>query len=178
MNTLMELKKLLKSDDRILLVDVKPSNYSDVTKEIFSLISKTGGYWIYVTVNKPFSAIRDSFIRRKIDISGIFFIDMASSSGAKKDTNCLYLGDPHDLTSVSIAIDQAIGSMKGEKFIVFDSVNTLLNYNNESVVIRFMHAMTARMRAEQARAVILTVGNMNEKMSSQLTQFCDKSISL
>ena len=101
---------------------------------------------------------------------------MASSSGAKKDTNCLYLGDPHDLTSVSIAIDQAIGSMKGEKFIVFDSVNTLLNYNNESVVIRFMHSMTAKMRSENARAVILSVDGMNEKISSQLSQFCDKSI--
>lgn len=169
---------MLKSHDRILLVDVKPSKYSDVTKDIFSIMSKSGGYWIYVTINKPFSAIRDSFIKRKIDISGIFFIDMASSSGVKKDTNCLYLGDPHDLTSVSIAIDQAIGSMKGEKFIVFDSVNTLLNYNNESVVIRFMHSMTAKMRAEEARAVILSVGKVDEGMYSQLTQFCDKSVTL
>lgn len=174
----MELKRLLKSHERILLVDVKPSKYSDVTRDIFSIMSKSGGYWIYVTINKPFSAIRDSFIRKKIDISGIFFIDMASSSGAKKDANCLYLGDPHDLTSVSIAIDQAIGSMKGEKFIVFDSVNTLLNYNNESVVIRFMHSMTAKMRAEGARAVILSVGSVNEKVSAQLTQFCDKCVSV
>lgn len=172
----MELTKLLKSHEKILLVNVKPSNYSKTTKDIFQMIAKNGGCWIYVTVNKPFSAIKDSFIRKKIDVSGIFFIDMTSSSGAKKDANCLYLGDPHDLTSVSIAIDQAIGSMKGEKFIVFDSVNTLLNYNNESVIIRFMHSMTAKMRAENARAVILSVGSMNENISSQLTQFCDKCI--
>ncbi|HLC77117.1 MAG TPA: hypothetical protein VJH04_02840 [archaeon] len=174
----MELAKLLKSDERILLVDVKPSKYSNVTKDIFSIMSKSGGYWIYVTINKPFSALRDSFIRKKIDMEGIFFIDMASSSGAKKDANCLYLGDPHDLTSVSIAIDQAIGSMKGEKFIVFDSVNTLLNYNNESMVIRFMHSTTAKIRAENVRAVILSVGSMDEKISSQLAQFCDKSVKL
>ena len=174
----MELTKLLKSNEKILLVDVQPSKYSNVTKDIFSIMSKSGGYWIYVTINKPFSAIRDSFIRRKIDMSSIFFIDMASSSGAKKEANCLYLGDPHDLTSVSIAIDQAIGSIKGDKFIVFDSVNTLLNYNNESMVIRFMHSMTAKMRAENARAVILSVGSINEKISSQLAQFCDKSVKL
>src|SRR3989338_5415735 len=172
----MELSKMLKSDEKILLVGVKPSRYSDVTKEIFRIMSKSGGYWIYVTVNKPFSAIKDSFIRKKIDVSGIFFIDMTSSSGAKKESNCLYLGDPHDLTSVSIAIDQAISSMKGEKFIVFDSVNTLLNYNNESMVIRFMHSMTGKMREARSRAVILSVGGVDERISSQLTQFCDKSI--
>lgn len=174
----MELPKLLKSREKILLVGVKPSKYADVTKKIFTAMSRSGGCWIYVTINRPFSAIQDSFIRKKIDISGIFFIDMSSGSGAKKDANCLYLGDPHDLTSVSIAIDQAIGSMKGEKFVVFDSVNTLLNYNNEAMVIRFMHSIAGKMRAEGARAVILSVGNLNEKITSQLAQFCDQCVSV
>lgn len=174
---IMKLEMLFHRES-ILLINVRPEKYHEITREIFRTMSKSGGYWIYVTVNKPISALKESFVRKKLDLSGIFFIDMSSGPGIKKDANCLYLGDPHDLTSVSIAIDQAIGSMKGRKFVVFDSVNTLLNYNNESVVIRFMHSITGKMRAESARAVILSVGNMKETVASQLTQFCDQSVSI
>lgn len=174
----MELKKLLKPNDRILLVNISPSKYSDITKEIFHIMSKSGGYWIYVSVNKPFVALKDSFIRNKIDIGGIFFIDMTSKpvGGIKKDANCLYLGDPHDLTSVSIAIDQAVTSIKAKnKFIVFDTVNTLLNYNNESMVIRFMHSLIGKMRLWGAKGILLSV-DMDDRITAQLSQFCDKRI--
>lgn len=176
----MQLKGMLKDFDenRVLLLAVNPEKYHLITRDIFGIMSKSGGYWIYVTVNKPFVVLKDSFIRDKLDIGGIFFIDMTSkpAGGIKKDANCLYLGDPHDLTSVSIAIDQAVASIKVKnKFILFDTVNTLLNYNNESMVIRFMHSLIGKMRLWGVKGILLSVG-MDDRITAQLSQFCDKCI--
>lgn len=177
----MSLREILTDlhESNIVLANVTTEKYQKTTTEILRVVSRQGGYWIYVTVNKPFAALKDRMLKDKIDISGVFFIDMAAGpSGINRDSNCLYLGNPRDLTSVSIAIDQAIYSMKHKKIVVFDSVNTLLNYNNETIVIRFLHALVGKMRMRNAKLILLWVGSPKENIISQLAQFCDKSVAV
>jgi len=174
----MDSKMVLKPEEKILLVMTNSANYAETATNLTKLFSKSGS-GIYVSVNKPFETLKQSFIRNKIKVNSIFFIDMVTKTNdARKDSNCLYLGNPGDLTSVSIAIDQVLSSIEGEKFVIFDTINTLLNYNNESMVIRFMHALVSKIRNENARGILLSVGNLKEGMESQLTQFCDKNITV
>ena len=172
----MVLKMVLKPEEKVLLVMSSSQKYSETAISITKMLSKSS-CGVYVSVNKPFETLKESFSRNKININSIFFIDMVTKTkDARKDSNCLYLGNPGDLTSVSIAIDQVLSSMKGEKFVIFDTINTLLNYNNESMVIRFMHSLIGKIRSENARGVLISVGSLKENIASQLTQFCDKNI--
>lgn len=169
----MDLQKQL-SQDSVVLISINPQKYGKTANNVARIVSRSGP-GVYVTVNKPFAALKDGFAKNGINPRAMFFIDMvARPFETKTETNCLYIG-PDDLTGVSIAIDHAISAIQGKKFVVFDTVNTLLNYNNEFVVIRFIHSLTGKMRRWNAKGILLSVG-MDAKITAQLSQFCDKCI--
>ena len=64
-----------------------------------------------------------------------------------------------------------------KKFILVDTISTLLIYNSGQTVIKFSHFLTGRIRDWKAEGALITVKKeMDEKLTSQLTQFCDKKV--
>ncbi len=118
---------------------------------------------VYVTLNKPYSAIKTNFDSEKINSKLFIFIDGITASSThvtepKKDSNCLYIPNPENLTDLSIAISEAMNSLPSkEKFIFFDSITTLLIYNKPESVVKFTHFLAGRMREWNVNGLILSL---------------------
>lgn len=166
--------------DYILLVTVDAKNYQKTAMDVVKfLVSEQGTPGVYVTLNKPFEIVQRALANNGIDSRLIIFIDATSrAEGSKKIENCLYIGSPEKLSDLSVAIDQAVKALTtGEKFLIFDSLNTLAIFNKSGTVARFVHFLTGKMREWKVKGIIITLEKETEEtLLDELTQFSDARI--
>ena len=184
---MQEVKEVFKKEvktlkDYLLLVIVDAKNYQgaiiDVLKSILAEQNISG---VYVTLNKPYEIVQRTLANSNIDPRVIIFIDATSrSQESKKVDNCLYIGSPEKLSDMSVAMDQAVKALPTEqKFLIFDSLNTLTIFNKPTTVARFIHFLTGKIREWKIKGVIVTLKKETEQaLLDELTQFSDAQIDL
>lgn len=178
---MLELKETFKKEvkslnDYILLITVDAKNYQKAAVDVVKfLVSEQGIPGVYVTLNKPYEIVKRILENNGVDARLIIFIDAASRTEAKRVGNCLYIGSPEKLSDMSVAMDQAVKALPTEnKFLVFDSLNTLSIFNKPVTVARFVHFLTAKIREWRIKGVIITLEKETEPaLLDELTQFSD-----
>ena len=107
---------------------------------------------------------------------------MTTTVGGKveKTDDCLFIGSPKNLSDISIAMDQAIMAIpKKDKFLFFDSLSTLLLYNDVSVVAKFVHFLSGKMRIWEVKGIIISLRRAKDKeLIQELKEFCDVVLNL
>lgn len=136
---------------------------------------------VYVALNKPFATMKKEFESVGINMDMVIFIDaVTKTSGGKteKTKNCLFIGNPENLSDISMAMDQAVMALPGnERFLFFDSLSTLLVYNQVETVARFVHFLAGKMRNWKVKGIIISLRKTDSALVEQLSQFCDVFIS-
>ena len=166
----------------LMLVDLK--SYQKNAIEALKYLAKEEGLpGVYVSVNRPYNSMKGLLEGNGIDMEQMIFIDAITKvSGGKAEKNeyCIYLDGPENLTDFSISITEALSALNVEdRFLFFDSINTLLIYNDADSVARFFHFVTSRIREWNVRGLIVALDKKTEKnVISQISQFCDKIIDL
>lgn len=182
---MLEVKEIFNNEikslkDYILLVTVDAKSYQKTAIDVVRfLVSRQGIPGVYVTLNKPYEIVQRALDSNGIDSRLVIFIDAASrAEGSKKIENCLYIGSPEKLSDLSVAMDQAVKALTtSEKFLIFDSLNTLAIFNKPSTVARFIHFLTGKMREWKVKGVIITLEKeTDEALLDELTQFSDARI--
>lgn len=180
---MLEVKETFKKEieslkDYILLITVDAKNYQKITIDVTKfLINEQCVPGVYVTLNKPYEVMQRNLANNGIDTRLIIFIDAATRTEAKKVGNCLYIGSPEKLSDMSVAIDQAIKSLQGGRFLIFDSLNTLSIFNKPATVGRFVYFLAAKIREWKVKGVIITLEKETEPaLLDELTQFSDARI--
>ena len=182
---MLELKETFKKEvkslkDYIILLTVDAKNYqSTVIDVIKSLLAEQNISGVYVTLNKPYEIIQRTLLNNNIDARVMIFIDATSrSQESKKVDNCLYIGSPEKLSDMSVAMDQAVKALPTEeKFLIFDSLNTLMIFNKPATVARFIHFLTGKIREWKIKGVIITLRKETEQaLLDELMQFSDAQI--
>ena len=172
--------KLLK--DYLFLVTVYAKNYGKAVVDIVSMFMNEQRIpGVYVTLNKPYEIIKRNLEGSGIDPQLMIFIDANSKfESAKKIGNCLYIGSPEKLSDISVAMEQAVNALPtSEKFLVFDSLNTLLIFNKESTVARFAHFLTVKIREWKVKGVIITLEKETpQALLDEMVQFSDSRIEM
>ena len=174
-------KEVKSLKDYLILVTVNAKNYQKTAVDIVrSLVNEDNIPGVYVTLNKPYEIMQRIFESNKIDTRLIIFIDAASRTEAKKVGNCLYIGSAEKLSDMSVAMDQAVKAIPtAEKFLIFDSLNTLAIFNKPATVARFVHFLTAKMREWKVKGIIITLERETEQaLLDELTQFSDARIDM
>ncbi|MFH1053256.1 MAG: hypothetical protein V1740_02450 [Candidatus Woesearchaeota archaeon] len=167
---------------KIILYIIKAEEYVKTNVQILSkLINQDKLYGIYVTVNRPYHNLVNILQKNNIKLDNLFIIDAITKStgGEGEDVkNCIFLDSPTNLTDITISLRQAIEILKDKKkFIFFDTLSTLLIYNNSKSVIKFAHFLTGRMREWETQGIILSIEKeMDEQLINQLIQFCDEKV--
>lgn len=182
---MLELQETLKKEvkslkDYILLITADAKTYQKtIADAIRFLVNVQGIPGVYVTLNKPCDIMQRLLANNGIDTRLIIFIDAASRTETRKVKNCLYIGSPEKLSDMSLAMDQAIKALPAEKFLVFDSLNTLAIFNKPATVARFIHFLTAKMREWKVKGIIITLEKETEPaLLDELTQFSDARIDI
>lgn len=176
---MLELKETFKKEtkslkDYIFLITVDAKSYQKTAIDIVKFLSEQNIAGVYVTLNKPYEIIQRALAGNGIDTRLIIFIDAASRTESKKVGNCLYIGSPEKLSDLSVAMDQAVKALPSDKFIIFDSLNTLAIFNKPATMARFVHFLTAKMREWKVKGIIITLEKETEPaLLDELTQFVD-----
>ncbi|MBI2668043.1 hypothetical protein HYX17_04735 [Candidatus Woesearchaeota archaeon] len=174
-------KKVKGLKDYIALATVTSKNYQKTNLEIVKHLTQQGIPGVYVTLNKPYQTMNELFGRKRIDAKLIIFIDAVTKTvggNIKKTRNCLYIGNPENLSDISLAMDQAVRALGNkEKFLFFDSLSTLLIYNKVNTVARFIHFISGKMRIWRVKGIIISLQkDKDEELIDELSQFCDVMI--
>ena len=165
----------------LVLTNAKKYNEANIALTKY-MVNTKGIPGVYVTLNKPYRTMKKN-LDGKVDLRMLIFIDaITKSTGGKinKDDECLYLDTMQNLTDLGVAIDQAIRAIPSEdKFLLFDSLSTLLIYSQAGSVSKFIHFLTGKIRALGVNGVLLSlVHGEEDEFLSQLSMFCDQTIYL
>ncbi|MBI2659985.1 hypothetical protein HYX07_02390 [Candidatus Woesearchaeota archaeon] len=173
-------KKEVKSlKDYILLITVDAKSYQKTAVDVVKFLSEQNIPGVYVTLNKPFEIMQRTLANNGVDTRLIIFIDVASRTEAKKVENCLYIGSPEKLSDLSVAMDQAVKALPSDRFIIFDSLNTLSIFNKPATMARFIHFLTGKMREWKTKGIIITLEKETEPaLLDELTQFADVRVDI
>ena len=179
MSVFDKLKILEKEEGYVALATVDSKNYQKTNIEMikyFVNIKNIPG--VYVTLNKPYDVIKSLLIKDKVNIDIIIFIDgVTKTAGGETERikDCLFLGNPENLSDISMAMDQAVRAIGGNKrFLFFDSIDTLLIYNDAKTVARFIHFLAGKMRVWKVEGIIVSLSQKsNQELIEELSQFCD-----
>lgn len=168
-------------DFYMVLMLVKPERYQDVSVELtryFVEDQKLSG--LYVTLNKPYADVADNFLSERINTDNIRFIDGISKLTGRNmpiGRNIEFVDSPQALAQITSAMQQFL-SMGGEsRFLVFDSMSTLLVYYDIEPVGKFAHFMIGMIRKWKLKGVMLMIESEEKRGAiDMLSLFCDKVI--
>ena len=169
--------------DYVALAIVSGERFHETNLEIVTELVHDNIPGVYVTLNRPYENVKKKFWAKKVDLSKIIFIDAVTktvSGRVEKTQDCLFIGSPQNLSDMSIAMDQAIMAIPTkDKFLFFDSLSTLLLYNDVGVVAKFVHFLSGKMRVWKVRGIIISLRQKKDKeLIEELREFCDMIINL
>ena len=166
------------------LLLVEPTDYSRTNVELVRLfIDAAEKRGIYVTLNKSFQYLSEVLKIEGIDVSNIQFVDGITRGTGREELkaeNCMYTESPNDLVALSMVLEEAYKKVEEQPaFLIFDSVSTLLIYNTDAAVERFIHSMIGKLREWKMKGIILMVKSEEQRgLIDVISQFCDKTVEL
>ena len=102
------------------------------------------------------------------------YLDSVTNTSEHDTESCRYLGRMRELTDICVALTKLVAVRKEVRFVMLDSVSTLLIYNDPKSVARFCHSVAEKLRSlGLPGAFILVDMEEGKDMAAQLAQFCD-----
>ncbi len=137
------------------------NNYSDLTQALFEFIySKPKTAWVYVTITNPYGDIVKKF-GNMLDKGNIKFIDGISRAAGiyEINPNCTFIESPAQLEKILLEIMSAFRDLENDvqKYLVIDSLSSLLTYNNVSLVTEFFTHLSNRTKLEDIHSISLSI---------------------
>ncbi len=160
-----------------VLATASRKKYALLGEELIKYFLKQGAQGIFITTNKPASTLIESLEKNSVDWSRLFLIDVVSVRSNEQqlsEENVIYVDSPEDLTELDAAINDCIKkALEKNRFLVLDSLTTLLVYNPERTVERFMHSLSGKTRANQFKAIFTLASETKKETLGIISQFCD-----
>jgi hypothetical protein len=169
----MDIEKELSNNQEILIV-MQSLNYSS---SVLNTIKKFSGKKVcFATLNKTYPAVEEWLNKNRCDTSNFFFIDAISR--ALKDVKgqtkkCAFLGTPSALTNLSITVSKSLPDFD---YFVFDSISTLMIYNNASSVEKFISSMVNKLREAKVKSLFFAL--QGDKSIGAISMFFDNVLEL
>lgn len=169
------ITKDIKENDIMVLI-IPNSSYGDSLKNLTSDMSKTFNKICYISLNKPHKSLLKGFEQKGAKTKKFFFID-AVGKGSNSE-GIAYITSPKALTELNIAITKALSSGLVDSAL-FDSLSTLLIYEDPSTVIKFTHSIISAFRNKSVKAVLTCLGgDAKSELIKDLSMFVDKVVEL
>ncbi|MGA8857635.1 MAG: hypothetical protein WB643_10775 [Candidatus Bathyarchaeia archaeon] len=162
----------------VVLALIDPIRYQEAVIGLLRYFMGKVPRGIYVSLNKPYAVLAKTFEKSGIPVDSLFFVDAITNVPAlQEETDHSCLGSTVDLSSLCIATSKAVNRFAEDKFLLLDSLSTLLIYNESKAVAKFAHLLTEKMRRWNTSGSLLTVEmNAEKDVVSQLAPFCDKVV--
>jgi hypothetical protein len=174
-----ELEKLDGKKTVLLISDAGTLQENTIDMVEF-LVKKRKASGLYVSLNKPYTTIKESLKDRKID-EKLFFIDTMGRTDdkLKRKEDVLIVQNPADLTTIALAIGAFSKEVKGKKFLIIDALSTLLIYNNLETIAKFIQSLSRLSDIEKDILMVFsTAGYKEDSLIPKIIPFFDKVIKI
>jgi archaellum biogenesis ATPase FlaH len=162
-----------------IILIVKDEKYQETIRSLIKELTLHKKRIVFVSINKTKNAIEKELKAKKIPTDKIYFIDCISKSISKgkikwSNEKTQYVDNPTSLTQMSLVLFKLIERIKID-FLVLDSINTLLIYNSEKEILKFIHHTTGKLKENNITGIFIYLkGEMDEKLLKEFSQFADK----
>ena len=172
-------------NNEFLLVLLEEREYLGKLKEIIRLVEAEKTKICYVCLSKPCANVVRDMRSKGIGTEDFLFIDTLTSHYAapQPSRNRIYLSSPTDLAAIGRAISKAIES-DNCNVILFDTISTLLIYQETSSIVRFTHALLSDKNHENVKKLFIIlkgdgvpVDDVN-RLTKDLEMFADRKLDL
>lgn len=163
----------------VLMLDTHAETYFDSVMESASFMTGRGKKGVYVTISRPYRYLSKEMQKRKIKTDDIIFIDCISSmAGEHGSANCVLVENPAALEEISMHVSSSLSRIESdEKFLIMDSLSTLLIYNSLNSVKEFSMFLINKLRLESIDGILVIIGKeAPEDLKQILIAMSDKVI--
>jgi len=171
----MELPKELKDNQNVVLV-ISEKTYKFSTLRMNKRIVSNFNSVCYITATEPAASITAIFGKEGVDLKKYHFVDCISkktSLGAPLE-QIRFVPAPTALTTLSIAITEAVEAEKSD-LLFLDSISSLLLYNKELTIVKFVHALMNKVRETNAKGIFLILkSDLDKPLVKEIELFADK----
>jgi KaiC/GvpD/RAD55 family RecA-like ATPase len=171
------MKRIADIKGEIAIFVISDKQYASKMKELVSSLSSDYKRICYVSVNKPYSVVLESIKKYGADPKKFFFVDCTEKQeGGEKGGQVVFVSSPKALTEMSITISKVLELGKIE-VLVFDSLSTLLMYEEPSTVVKFVHSLISTLRAKKAAGILVCLeGGKNAELTKDISMFADSTL--
>jgi len=166
--------------NQIVGITLPDKYYDDVKQVLFEYFnSKPTNYCVYVTVSRPYSSLVNQYGELITNSKNIKFIDCVSRIAgiSKTDPNCVYIESPTILEKLGLEIINLFkeADEKAEKFLIMDSLSTLMVYNDPDIVTKFFYYLVNVTRSRSIHSAYLVIEEEEaDKQIKKLINLTDK----
>mgnify|MGYP000492405473 CR=1 FL=1 len=156
----------------IIMRELPTDEYFEETSNAIKKLTEQGYEGVYLSFQRPFSNISDSFQNQGIDMDKMLVIDAASAlccAEDKKgsDPHCVPIEKKTNVDELVKAIYSSLPKLHGKKHFVFiDSLTTITLYKPLSETIRFSDFLVKTVRRSDDAEVTL-IFNVSKDLSQK-----------
>jgi len=180
-NLKQQLQKL--PDTTILYLNTDTKDYYRAMLATMDHLVNTMGYGgVYISSTRPVSDIRIQMEASGIPTQDIHFVDSVIYivGGKAEDERTAYVESPSMLETIMLKLDWQLKQVTTEeKFVFFDSINGLVVYNEEKLLMEFIHVFANNMRLKDIYTTMISVREQTPTaLDSSLRLYCDDTIEI
>ncbi|MAG18239.1 MAG: hypothetical protein CL944_02075 [Candidatus Diapherotrites archaeon] len=168
------IKKIKTSEVTILIIPNK-----EYIRGMSTLLIKAGASYkkiIYVNLNEVYKSLMQHLKSLNLKPEKFFFVDavtLTSDKSTTKEKNTIFVSSPNSLIELSLGITQALNTQNADA-LLFDSLSTLLIYEKESTVTKFIHSLIGKIKASGIDAFFTALeGDYKSESIKDLGMFVD-----
>jgi len=166
--------------NKIVGITLPDKYYDDIKQVLFEFLnSKPENYCVYVTVTRPYNTLANEFGDLVSNTNNIKFVDCVSRIAgiSNLDPNCEFIESPTMLEKLGLEIINQFkeADEKSTKFLILDSLSTLMVYNEPEIVTKFFYYLINVTRARDIHSVYLVIEEEEaDKHIKKLINLTDK----
>lgn len=146
------------------------SSVESLQKRILSEIKSLKCPGMYVSLNKSQKSTAAFLRKGGVDTKKLFFIDCMTD--AAKSGGVLHVA-PDRLDLLESAIKSFLDGVKGKRFVLVDALATLLIYNDDNKVAKFVKEITEHASSHDSIVVAFSPKTKGEELLTKVFNFFD-----
>jgi len=154
----------------VLVITSVEKLQNEIIETIKGLHSMPG---IFVSLNKTQKSTEEILRQNDISTDRLFFIDCVTEEKTRDDV--LHIA-PIQLDLLYTAIEAFINDINDEKYLIIDAISTLLIYNDENKVARFVKRVTELTSENNVDTIAFSPETKGEELLNKIFNFFDKVV--
>jgi hypothetical protein len=178
---ILENELLNLPDGWIILLETKAEKSFETGLTATQILTKHDYQGIIISASRPYKNLVTIYTQKKISLNKLVIIDCISKSQDADipAENAIFLENVSALTNISISVNELINQIQGKKFVLLDSISTMLIYNHPQIFARFIHNILTKIRLKGISGLLLSLdADIDKNVKAEIMQLCDKTIKI